>query len=365
MNIRHLVRFAALAALTASALLAQTGELAELASEWKTANASFRAATLALRNSEAFRRAQAAGDRRTLRRLVDAIPRPEASDYGRRALALADRRQGDDALAVLTFVANHLYDKAVFAGMADRIERDHLGAAGLDAILENGIVLGNFLEPARSAALLTRIANENEHPLPRAWALYWQSMLILRDPAAGPAERERAAALQARVTELAPEGVLADRVAAPAFEREHLQVGMVAPEIVGRDTEGRPLRLSEFRGRVVVLEFWGFWCGPCVAAVPAEQALVEKLAARPFVLLGVDSDRDLDYYHFEAETKHVTWRSFWCGEKGVIGAIPSKWNVTTWPRTYVLDHEGVIRFKDVRGKALEEVLEPLLAAIER
>ena len=98
--------------------------------------------------------------------------------------------------------------------------------------------------------------------------------------------------------------------------------------------------------------------------IPHERSLVQRLKDKPFALIGVNSDKDIDYYNFEAKARQVTWRSFWCGEKGTSGAIPSKWNVNTWPTIYVLDHEGVIRFKNVRGEAMDQAVEKLLAAME-
>jgi hypothetical protein len=61
----------------------------------------------------------------------------------------------------------------------------------------------------------------------------------------------------------------------------------------------------------------------------------------------------------------VTWRSFWCGEKGTSGPIPTKWNVRGWPTIYVIDHEGVIRYKNVRGEKMDEAVDALLAAMPK
>src|SRR5881397_2162529 len=70
------------------------------------------------------------------------------------------------------------------------------------------------------------------------------------------------------------------------------RVGQPAPEIEGEDIDGNRMKLSDFRGKVVVLDFWGFWCSYCVRWIPHEKAMVERLKGRPFVLLGVNSDRN-------------------------------------------------------------------------
>lgn len=95
--------------------------------------------------------------------------------------------------------------------------------------------------------------------------------------------------------------------------------------------------------------------------IPHERSLVKRLQDKPFALLGVNSDRDLDYYHSEAKENEVTWRSFWCGKKGTSGTIPTTWNVRGWPTIYVLDHKGVIRFKNVRGEQMDAAVDQLLA----
>src|SRR5689334_10206916 len=71
-----------------------------------------------------------------------------------------------------------------------------------------------------------------------------------------------------------------------------LTVGKTAPEIVGNDLEGRPLKLSDYRGTVVVLTFSGEWCGSCRLEYPYQRLMQEVYKNRPLTLLSVDSDRD-------------------------------------------------------------------------
>ena len=68
--------------------------------------------------------------------------------------------------------------------------------------------------------------------------------------------------------------------------------GKPAPEIDGVDFNGNPLKLSDYRGKVVVLSFWGSWCGPCMGEIPLERELAERLKGKPFALLGVNCDED-------------------------------------------------------------------------
>jgi thiol-disulfide isomerase/thioredoxin len=137
-----------------------------------------------------------------------------------------------------------------------------------------------------------------------------------------------------------------------------LEVGMRAPEIEGLDTNGRPLRLSAFRGNVVVLDFWGDWCPYCQAMYPDERALVNRLQGKPFALLGINSDKDLNSLYLRMNAERINWRSWWDG--GTRGPITSAYGVRAWPTIFVLDARGVIRFKGVRGAALDRAVEFLI-----
>jgi thiol-disulfide isomerase/thioredoxin len=81
-----------------------------------------------------------------------------------------------------------------------------------------------------------------------------------------------------------------EKAASELFELTQLQVGMTVPEIEGEDLDGIPFKLSDYRGKVVMLDFWGHWCPPCRAMYGHEQELTQDLSDQPFVLLGVNSD---------------------------------------------------------------------------
>jgi hypothetical protein len=98
---------------------------------------------------------------------------------------------------------------------------------------------------------------------------------------------------------------------------------------------------------------------------PHERSLVKRLEAKPFALIGVNSDVDKQQLKKRMEKEQITWRSFWNGPKGTDGPISRAWNVRGWPTIYVLDGRGVIRYKGVRGKLMDEAVDSLLTELEK
>jgi hypothetical protein len=96
---------------------------------------------------------------------------------------------------------------------------------------------------------------------------------------------------------------------------------------------------------------------------PHERSLVKRLKDKPFALIGVNSDRDREVIKQVCKDKNISWRSFWNGGS-TSGPISTQWNVRGWPTIYVLDHKGVIRFKNTRGHAMDEAIATLLAEME-
>ena len=97
---------------------------------------------------------------------------------------------------------------------------------------------------------------------------------------------------------------------------------------------------------------------------PHERSLVKRLEGQPFALLGINSDRDREALKKVMKKQGITWRSFWNGG-GTGGPISSAWNVRGWPTIYVLDHKGVIRYKNVRGERMDEAVDALLAEMKK
>lgn len=93
-----------------------------------------------------------------------------------------------------------------------------------------------------------------------------------------------------------------------------------------------------------------------------ERSLVEKYAGKPFAIVGINSDRERDKLKERMAEEGINWRSFFDGG-GTGGPIASKWNVSGWPTIYVIDAEGRLRFKDVRGDELDAAIEELMGEL--
>jgi len=143
-------------------------------------------------------------------------------------------------------------------------------------------------------------------------------------------------------------------------ELKDLSVGHPAPEIVGVDLDGKPMKLSEYRGKVVALYFApvSFWDRPAVAAV-REVAL--RHASDSFVLLGVATFADRETFKKALAASGVSARIWFdSNQEEKPGPIEMAWNHPSPLDVYVLDHRGVIRYKRVRPRFLENAVSTLL-----
>lgn len=92
---------------------------------------------------------------------------------------------------------------------------------------------------------------------------------------------------------------------------------------------------------------------------PHERSLVKRLEKEPFVLVGMNSDESPEVFKAAAERESITWPCFFDGG-GLDGPIATKWGVRGWPTIYVLDAEGTIRYRNVRGEVMDRAVDTLL-----
>jgi len=143
-----------------------------------------------------------------------------------------------------------------------------------------------------------------------------------------------------------------------------LGVGSAFPDFDVKDLDGKPLSIAGYKGKVVMLDFWATWCGPCVGEVPNVAAVYAKYHGKGFEIIGISLDRDGDKDKLISFTKehNMPWRQFFDG-KFWNNELAVKYGVQSIPATFLLDPSGNIIAKDVRGEALEPAVRKALGIL--
>jgi cytochrome c biogenesis protein CcmG/thiol:disulfide interchange protein DsbE len=134
--------------------------------------------------------------------------------------------------------------------------------------------------------------------------------------------------------------------------------GSMAPDFALTDLDGNPIRLSDLRGRPVVLNFWASWCGPCVEEFPLLRDAAERHAADGLVVIGVVfQDRSAAARDFMARNGGTWQVAMDPGER-----VASAYGILGPPETYFIDREGIIEARHI-GQFSASSLESKVAAI--
>jgi peroxiredoxin len=149
-------------------------------------------------------------------------------------------------------------------------------------------------------------------------------------------------------------------------------VGKPAPEIEGKDVDGKPVRLSDFKGKVVLVDFWAIWCPPCVASFPTLRQLTREYKSRGYAILGVNLDDLAQPEAGQSGSKAMPapgdLRSFLVAQRAgwtnLVGqgadAAARAYGVEEIPASFLIDREGKIIHVELRDKALARTLAQLL-----
>ena len=117
--------------------------------------------------------------------------------------------------------------------------------------------------------------------------------------------------------------------------------GGTTPALELRDPAGKPHKLADYRGKVVVVNFWATWCDPCREEMPSLQALRMELAGKGFEVLAVNL--------MESEEKIAAYRESELIDLPVLmdrdGAAAKRWKVSMLPTSFVIDRKGAIRYQ--------------------
>lgn len=161
---------------------------------------------------------------------------------------------------------------------------------------------------------------------------------------------------------VAPYSKEVERLALPDVLTELAKLpitGNLAPVFQSRDMAGAILTLADYRGKIVLIDFWATWCGPCVREMPNVIRVYEKFKDKDFRIVGISLDQaQKDLEDFIAERK-IAWPQLFDG-RGFEGNLPFMYGVRSIPSAFLVDRKGIIRAVGLRGEDLMKKVEELL-----
>lgn len=146
-----------------------------------------------------------------------------------------------------------------------------------------------------------------------------------------------------------------------------LEIGNQAPELKYNDPNGKPIALSSLKGKIVLIDFWASWCGPCRRENPAVVSAYEKYKdakfknAKGFAIYSVSLDQNADAWKAAITKDKLTWDThvsdlkFWSSDAARI------YNVRSIPMNYLIDGKGIIIAKNLRGPGLQTEIDKLVS----
>jgi peroxiredoxin len=140
-----------------------------------------------------------------------------------------------------------------------------------------------------------------------------------------------------------------------------------APDFSFTSQQGEYISLDDLKGKVVLLDFWGTWCPPCVESVPELRNLNKKMAKEPsFVLIGISSDQDEQAWRDFTEKNRMVWPQYRDKDHKILRAF----NIRAYPTYIIIDHEGIVRYQSTgfgwgRAANLEDAIKKYVKVVAR
>jgi len=271
-------------------------------------------------------------------------------------LANLDRPAGAEP-AVKTFIWSAMFeiDAAVLQDRFSRVAQHFATYDGVDEVVAMVPDVYHLSEkPADWIRGLTAIENATPQKSIKVAAAVAIGRLSMEN-------EKNAEAIKAfrRAVKLDPDSEQGALAKGYAYEIEHLQIGMVAPDFTTTTITGNKVSLKDLRGKVVLLDFWATWCGPCLGEIPHIKKAVKHFEGKPFEILAVSLDDMVEMLEATVKQRKLPGVQTW-EEDGRENEVANLYNAQVLPTWFLIDAKGVIRAKDTFGDSLIPAVEVLL-----
>ncbi|MEZ4936559.1 MAG: TlpA disulfide reductase family protein [Crocinitomicaceae bacterium] len=151
-----------------------------------------------------------------------------------------------------------------------------------------------------------------------------------------------------------------DRIKKYGDLNREVAIGKPAPDIFLDSPDGKEIKLSDLKGKVVLIDFWASWCGPCRKENPNVVNIYHKYKDKGFTVYSVSLDEKKDRWEQAIKTDGLIWENHVSDLQGWNSIAAQLYKVSSIPATFLIDKNGIIRAMNVRGATLEQKLLPLL-----
>ena len=133
--------------------------------------------------------------------------------------------------------------------------------------------------------------------------------------------------------------------------------GKAPPELTVKDwTNGKEVKLADLKGKVVLIDFWATWCGPCLAAIPHTNEMQKKFKDKGLVVIAVCNTRGAEKMRDVVNDKKIEYLT----AADVDGKTDEAYHVNSYPDYYLIDRSGKLRIADCKNGAVDAAVEALL-----